>query len=129
MTDISPADLQLEIEAAWEARDGVSTATTGPVRTAVKETLNLLDAGSIRVAERLEDGKWEVHQWIKQAILLSFRLNANRVIQADSPGPYWDKVPTKFAGWQAADFEAGDGVVRCGVFARSAEIEHRQQQH
>jgi len=106
MTTVTTADLKLEIETAWEARDGVSTATTGPVRTAVKETLALLDAGRIRVAERQDDGRWETHQWIKQAILLSFRLNPNAIVRSDSPGPFWDKVPTKFAGWEAADFEA-----------------------
>jgi 2,3,4,5-tetrahydropyridine-2,6-dicarboxylate N-succinyltransferase len=106
MTNLTAADLKLEIETAWEDREAISAATTGPRRTAVKETLALLDAGKIRVAERGDDGKWTVHQWIKQAILLSFRMNANSLIRADSPGPYWDKVPTKFANWEAGDFEA-----------------------
>jgi 2,3,4,5-tetrahydropyridine-2,6-dicarboxylate N-succinyltransferase len=106
MTTVTVADLKLEIEAAWETREGVSTATTGPVRTAVKETLALLDSGKIRVAERQDDGAWTTHQWIKQAILLSFRLNPNAIVRSDVPGPFWDKVPTKFAGWEAADFEA-----------------------
>src|SRR5687768_12047868 len=106
MTTLTAADLKLEIEAAWEGREAINTDTTGPARTAVKETLNLLDGGRIRIAERGDDGKWAVHQWIKQAILLSFRMNANGLIRADSPGPYWDKVPTKFEGWEAADFEA-----------------------
>ena len=106
MTTVTTADLKLEIETAWEARDSVSTATTGPMRTAVKETLALLDAGKIRVAERADDGQWHTHQWIKQAILLSFRMNPNALVRSDSPGPYWDKVPTKFSGWEAADFEA-----------------------
>ncbi|HEY3695744.1 2,3,4,5-tetrahydropyridine-2,6-dicarboxylate N-succinyltransferase [Phenylobacterium sp.] len=106
MTTLTAADLKLEIEAAWEARDGVSTATQGPVRTAVQETLNLLDAGRLRVAERGADRQWTVQQWVKQAILLSFRLSANSLVRADTPGPFWDKVPLKFAGWEAADFEA-----------------------
>jgi 2,3,4,5-tetrahydropyridine-2-carboxylate N-succinyltransferase len=123
MTTVTAADLKLEIEAAWEARDGVSTATTGPVRTAVQETLNLLDAGKLRIAERGADGQWAVHQWVKQAILLGFRLNPNSVIHADAPGPFWDKVPLKFQGWQAADFEAsGVRVVPGAVVRHSAFI-------
>ena len=116
------ADLRTEIEAAWEARDGVSTATTGPVRTAVDETLRLLDSGDLRVATRGEDGAWTTHQWVKQAILLSFRLNPNRVHHAPGPGPYWDKVDTKFEGWDAGRFEAAGFravpgcVVRKGAF-------------
>ena len=123
MTTVTAADLKVEIEAAWEARDGVSTATTGAVRTAVQETLNLLDAGKLRIAERAADGAWTVHQWVKQAILLSFRLNANGLIHADAPGPFWDKVPLKFNGWQAADFEAaGVRVVPGAVVRHSAHI-------
>jgi len=121
-TAITTADLKTEIEAAWAARDGVSTATKGPVRTAVEETLRLLDQGKLRVAERQDDGQWVVHQWAKQAILLSFRLNPNKVMHAATPGPYWDKVPTKFEGWDAAQFEAAGFravpgcVVRHGSF-------------
>jgi 2,3,4,5-tetrahydropyridine-2,6-dicarboxylate N-succinyltransferase len=119
MTAISPDDLRTEIEAAWAARDGLSTITKGPVRTAVEETLNLLDAGRIRVAERDEDGRWRVNQWVKEAILLSFRLNPNQVMR---PGPYWDKVPLKFEGWDAPQFEAAGfravpgAVVRKGAY-------------
>ena len=100
-------DLKSVIEAAWEARDTISTTTTGPVRDAVLETLERLDAGTLRVASRAADGTWTTHQWTKQAILLFFRLTANRLIEADAPGPFWDKVPLKFAGWDAARFEAG----------------------
>jgi 2,3,4,5-tetrahydropyridine-2-carboxylate N-succinyltransferase len=115
-------DLKSVIEAAWEARDGVNTSTQGQVREAVEETLSRLDSGALRVAARGEDGTWTVHQWAKQAILLSFRLNANKVMQADPPGPYWDKVPTKFEGWGASQFEAAGfravpgAVVRRGAF-------------
>ena len=122
MTTLTFDDLKTEIEAAWEARDGVSVDTKGPVRTAVDETLRLLDEGRLRVAERAEDGQWTVHQWAKQAILLSFRLNPNGVMHAGPPGPDWDKVPTTFAGWdapqvQAAGFRAVPGaVVRRGAF-------------
>ena len=122
MTALTFDDLKTEIEAAWEARDGISTATKGPVRTAVDETLRLLDEGRLRVAERAEDGQWEVRQWAKQAILLSFRLNPNSVMHAGPPGPYWDKVPTKFDGWDASQFQAAGfravpgAVVRRGAY-------------
>jgi 2,3,4,5-tetrahydropyridine-2-carboxylate N-succinyltransferase len=100
------SDLKSVIEAAWEDRDSISTATKGAVREAVEETLNRLDAGTLRVATRGDDGVWTTHQWAKQAILLSFRLFANQLIEAPAPGPYWDKVPSKFTGWDAARFEA-----------------------
>ena len=115
-------DLKSVIEAAWEARDGVNTATKGQVREAVDETLSRLDSGALRVASRGEDGVWTTHQWAKQAILLSFRLNANVLMDAPAPGPYWDKVPSKFTGWDAARFEAAGfravpgAVVRRGSF-------------
>ena len=89
----SRADLKAEIEAAWEARDGVNVSTRGPVRDAVKETLRLLDSGEIRCAERGGGGAWTVHQWAKQAILLSFRLRPNELMKAHVPGPFFDKVP------------------------------------
>ncbi|MDG2528286.1 2,3,4,5-tetrahydropyridine-2,6-dicarboxylate N-succinyltransferase [Caulobacter endophyticus] len=110
MTALTLADLQTEIEAAWEARDGVSTATTGPVRTAVEEALLLLDSGKARVSEKI-DGEWTTHQWLKKAVLLSFRLNPNTVMRSGAlgggVGPWWDKVPNKFDGWEAPQFEAG----------------------
>jgi len=115
-------DLKTVIEAAWEARDTINTSTTGQVRDAVHETIEQLDAGKIRVAERMEDGAWVTHQWAKQAILLFFRLTANRLIDADAPHPYWDKVPLKFTGWDAQRFEAAGFravpgcVVRKGAF-------------
>ena len=116
------ADLKSVIEAAWEARDTLNTATKGAVREAVDETLNRLDAGTLRVASRGDDGVWTTHQWAKQAILLSFRLNANQLTESDAPGPYWDKVPNKFTGWDAARFEAAGlravpgSIVRRGSF-------------
>jgi 2,3,4,5-tetrahydropyridine-2-carboxylate N-succinyltransferase len=97
-------DLQQTIENAWENRDAVSFATKGPVRDAVEAALTLLDTGAARVAEKKE-GAWTVNQWLKKAVLLSFRLNDMETI---SGGPadsfYWDKVPPKFAGWTEADF-------------------------
>jgi 2,3,4,5-tetrahydropyridine-2,6-dicarboxylate N-succinyltransferase len=111
-------DLQAVIEAAWEARDTISTATKGAVREAVEETISGLDAGTLRVASRGDDGVWTTHQWTKQAILLSFRLNANQLMEADQPGPYWDKVPSKFTGWDAARFEAAGLRAVPGCVAR-----------
>ena len=115
-------ELKRVIEAAWEARDGINTATQGEVRDAVRETIELLDTGALRVAERQADGAWVTHQWAKQAILLLFRLTPNAVIEADAPGPYWDKVPLKFSGWDAARFEQAGfravpgAIVRKGAF-------------
>jgi 2,3,4,5-tetrahydropyridine-2-carboxylate N-succinyltransferase len=123
MPTITSDDLKTQIEQAWEARDGVSTATTGALRTAVEETLQRLDAGELRVAERQADGQWTVHQWVKQAILLSFRLNPNAVVHGHAPGPFWDKVPTKFAGWDAPQFEAaGFRAVPGAIVRRGAYI-------
>ncbi|HSO47202.1 MAG TPA: 2,3,4,5-tetrahydropyridine-2,6-dicarboxylate N-succinyltransferase, partial [Rhizobiaceae bacterium] len=94
--------LEKTIEAAFEARDGISTATKGEVRDAVTEALALLDSGKARVATRGDDGNWTVHQWLKKAVLLSFRLNDMDVV-ANGPGQssWWDKVPSKFDGWGA----------------------------
>jgi 2,3,4,5-tetrahydropyridine-2-carboxylate N-succinyltransferase len=115
-------DLQGTIEAAWDARDQVDTTTQGAVRYAVEATLALLDSGEARVAERTHDG-WRVNQWLKKAVLLSFRLNDNKIV-GDGPGGanWWDKVPSKFAGWgenhfRAAGFRAVPGsIVRAGAF-------------
>ena len=115
-------DLKTIIEAAWEDRDAITTDTKGPVREAVLETLERLDTGALRVASRGDDGAWTTHQWAKQAILLFFRLTANQIVDADAPGPYWDKVPLKFAGWDAARFQAAGfrclpgTVVRKGAY-------------
>lgn len=114
--------IQTIIEAGWDARDGVSTGTTGELRAAVEEALAGLDDGRYRVAEPTADG-WQVNQWLKKAVLLSFRLNDNALI-ANGPGDarWWDKVPSKFEGWgenrfRSAGFRAVPGaVVRRGAF-------------
>jgi 2,3,4,5-tetrahydropyridine-2-carboxylate N-succinyltransferase len=119
MTD----ELKRIIEAAWQARDGINTSTQGEVRDAVRETIELLDSGQLRVAQRGADGAWQVNQWAKEAILLSFRLNPNQVMPADAPGPFWDKVPTKFQGWDAPQFEAaGFRAVPGAIVRRGAHI-------
>ena len=111
-------DLKRIIEAAWENRDAITTETRGEVRDAVNETLERLDAGAVRVAERGADGQWTVHQWAKQAILLYFRLTPNQIVEADAPGPWWDKVPLKTTGWDAARFQAAGFRSLPGSFVR-----------
>src|SRR5689334_20539173 len=102
------SDLAATIDAAWEDRASLNAQTRGKVRDAVEEALAALDSGKQRVAQREASGQWVVNQWLKKAVLLSFRLNPNREMGNASPGPYWDKVPTKFEGWSADHFsEAG----------------------
>ena len=119
--------LESVIEAAWETRAELSPATTGEVRDAVMEALDLLDSGQARVASRGEDGVWTTHQWLKKAVLLSFRLNDNTVMSTagkgfGSPhaghGPWWDKVPNKFGGWHAEQFRAAGFRAVPGSFVR-----------
>ncbi|HSF95418.1 MAG TPA: 2,3,4,5-tetrahydropyridine-2,6-dicarboxylate N-succinyltransferase [Thermohalobaculum sp.] len=121
---MSHAELSNAIERAWDARDTVTTATTGAVREAVDDALNLMDKGELRVAERNVRGDWTVNQWAKKAVLLSFRLNDMAPISG-GPGAatWWDKVPSKFDGWgenqwRAAGFRA---VPNC-IVRRSAYI-------
>ena len=121
---MSTADLKATIEAAFEDRDGINTDTTGAVRDAVNEALNLLDSGQARVAEKGADGTWQVNQWLKMAVLLSFRLNDMDVIK-NGPGnaTWWDKVPSKFDGWGDSQFrDAGFRAVPNCVVRHSAHI-------
>jgi 2,3,4,5-tetrahydropyridine-2-carboxylate N-succinyltransferase len=123
MSAVSTADLKTEIEAAWEVREQLSVDTKGPVRTAVEETIALLDAGKLRASERAADRNWRPNPWVKQAILLSFRLNPNEVLRAgalggEGVGPWWDKVPSKFAGWDASQFQAAGFRAVPGAIAR-----------
>jgi 2,3,4,5-tetrahydropyridine-2-carboxylate N-succinyltransferase len=122
MTELALSDLAVEIAAGWEKRAELDPHTRGPIRTAVDETLLRLDSGAARVAEKI-DGEWVVHQWLKQAILLSFRLNPNSVIRAHDFGPWWDKVPGKFDGWDEPQFEAaGFRAVPGAIVRRGAYI-------
>jgi 2,3,4,5-tetrahydropyridine-2,6-dicarboxylate N-succinyltransferase len=126
MTAITAADLQAEIEAGWERLSELSPQTQGPVRTAVNESLMMLDSGQLRVASRGEDGAWVTHQWLKKAVLMSFRLNPNRIMRPGLAGaglgPFWDKVENKFGDWTedhftSAGFRAVPGaIVRRGAF-------------
>ncbi len=124
---MNEAQLQATIDAAWEARDTIGPGTSGPTRAAVEEALAALDEGRLRVAEK-RDGRWHVNQWVKKAVLLSFRLNDMMEIACGPVDPreggatWWDKVPSKFAGWghnrfRAAGFRAVPGsIVRRSAF-------------
>ncbi|ABF54533.1 2,3,4,5-tetrahydropyridine-2,6-dicarboxylate N-succinyltransferase [Sphingopyxis alaskensis] len=123
------ADLQATIEAAWDARDTLGLATTGAVREAVDTAIAGLDDGSFRVAERDARGTWQVNQWLKKAVLLSFRLNDMEIIEGGADGAtWWDKVPSKFAGWgenrfRDAGFRAVPGsIVRRGAFISKGAV-------
>ena len=125
MTD---ADLARTVDAAWEARDRVSPSTRGAYRDAVEAVLEGLDAGELRVAEKTAQG-WHVHQWLKKAVLLSFRLNDMVEIPGGPTDPdrgasrWWDKVPSKFAGWSSNRFrDAGFRAVPGAIVRRSAYI-------
>ncbi len=110
--------LQTIIDAAWDDRASLGLDTKGEVRDAVESALAMLDAGTARVAEPTADG-WQVNQWLKKAVLLSFRLNDNVVIDGGSAGaPGFDKVPSKFAGWGEAEFRAAGIRVVPGAVAR-----------
>ncbi|WP_298284290.1 2,3,4,5-tetrahydropyridine-2,6-dicarboxylate N-succinyltransferase [Acidocella sp.] len=115
-------DLQTIIEAAWDARGEISPATTGAVRDAVETALEMLDAGKARVAEP-GTGGWVVNQWLKKAVLLSFRLYPNQIMDGAGGAPVFDKVAVKFADWDAGRFAgAGLRAVPGAVVRRSAFI-------
>ena len=117
------AALEAAIEAAWEAREGISPATKGEVRDAIEATLSALDGGSLRVAEK-RGNDWHVNQWAKKAVLLSFRLTDMYEISGSNGGSnWWDKVPSKWQGWTAEDWrEAGFRAVPGSIVRRSAFI-------
>ncbi|NJL07151.1 MAG: 2,3,4,5-tetrahydropyridine-2,6-dicarboxylate N-succinyltransferase [Methylacidiphilales bacterium] len=117
-------DLASIIDAAFEERALIGPHTTGAVREAVDTALGLLDSGKARVASRGEDGNWTVHQWLKKAVLLSFRLNDMAPIEGGPGGAcWWDKVPSKFVGWGEEQFRsAGFRAVPHCVVRRSAFI-------
>ena len=121
---MSNAQLETAIEAAWENRDAITITTTGEVRDAIEDTMNALDSGKLRVAEKQDDGSWHVNQWAKKAVLLSFRLNDMEPISGGNGGSdLWDKVPSKFAGWGDNQWrEAGFRAVPGSIVRRSAYI-------
>ena len=116
------ADLAKTIDAAWDARDTLNTSTRGEVRDAVETALEGLDSGKMRVAEK-GPGGWVVNQWLKKAVLLSFRLTDNAIIPGGPEGPWFDKVPSKFKGWDDARFrKAGFRAVPNCVVRKSAYV-------
>ncbi|HLS18956.1 MAG TPA: 2,3,4,5-tetrahydropyridine-2,6-dicarboxylate N-succinyltransferase, partial [Paracoccaceae bacterium] len=118
------AELETAIDSAWEARENIDSTTTGATRHAVETALGLMDRGELRVAERGEDGVWQVNQWAKKAVLLSFRLNDMQPISGGPGGAsWWDKVPSKFAGWGENEWtKAGFRAVPNCVVRHSAHI-------
>ena len=121
---MSNAALETAIEAAWEARDEITPATKGETREAIEETLNALDGGGLRVAERQESGDWHVNQWAKKAVLLGFRLK-DMEMQGGSAqgGSWWDKVDSKWKDWGDNQWrDAGFRAVPNCVVRKSAYI-------
>ncbi len=117
-------DLKAAVERAWDNRDALSPATRGEPADAVRETLARLDRGEVRVAEKASNSGWQVNEWLKKAVLLSFRLNDMSVISGGPGGSgWWDKVPSKFAGWSDTEFKAaGFRAVPGAVVRHSAYI-------
>jgi 2,3,4,5-tetrahydropyridine-2-carboxylate N-succinyltransferase len=118
------AQLETAIEAAWEARDGINVDTKGHMRDAIEDTLEALDSGALRVAEKQSNGDWFVNQWAKKAVLLGFRLK-NMELQTGSAqgGSWWDKVDSKWKNWNEKDWaEAGFRAVPNCVVRKSAFI-------
>ncbi|NRA98702.1 MAG: 2,3,4,5-tetrahydropyridine-2,6-dicarboxylate N-succinyltransferase, partial [Rhodobacteraceae bacterium] len=120
---MSNAQLETAIEAAWDARDTITPSTTGETREAIEDTLNALDGGTLRVAERLDSGDWHVNQWAKKAVLLGFRLkDMEQQSGSAQGGAWWDKVDSKWKDWgdnqwKAAGFRAVPNcVVRKSAF-------------
>jgi len=120
---VSITDIEAIINAAWESREEITPETTGNQREAVEDALQLLDSGQVRVAEKTTQG-WIVNQWLKKAVLLSFRLNDMVTIENGPGNSFWyDKVPSKFSGWTDNDFElAGFRAVPNCIVRRSAFI-------
>ena len=124
---MSHAGLEAAIEAAWEARDTITPETKGETRDAIEETLDALDAGRIRVAERMANGEWPVRQWAKKAVLLGFRL---KDMEAHEGGPqgstWWDKVDSKFHGWKKKGWRTAGGqpVKNAELWRQLDELAH-----
>ncbi|MGE0829180.1 MAG: 2,3,4,5-tetrahydropyridine-2,6-dicarboxylate N-succinyltransferase, partial [Hyphomonadaceae bacterium] len=124
---MSQSDLAQHIESAWESRDALNPKSKGAAVDAIEAALAMLDSGEARVATRAPDGAWTTHQWLKKAVLLSFRIKANTAFtpgqHAAGFGPHWDKVPLKTEGWHGSDFErAGFRMVPGAVVRRGAFI-------
>ena len=121
---MSNLELEDAIENAWEFRDQITSTTVGETREAIEETLNALDSGVLRVAEKGENGSWHVNQWAKKAVLLGFRIQ-DMEIQSGGPqnSSWWDKVDSKFKGWEATNWkDAGFRAVPNCIVRKSAYI-------
>lgn len=120
--------LQTTIDAAWEDRADLGFTTVGSVRSAVDQALDLLDSGEARVAQPDGQGGWTVNQWLKKAVLLSFRLNDNEIIQGPGGTNWFDKVPSKFEGWDEARYRAAGfrsvpgSIVRRGAYVAKGAV-------
>jgi 2,3,4,5-tetrahydropyridine-2-carboxylate N-succinyltransferase len=121
---LNATDLETAVNVAWERRDDLSPASTGVDREAVEAAIDMLDRGEARVAERGADGAWITHQWLKKAVLLSFRITPNQLIHGGpGGGDWWDKVPSKFVGWHEPAFsQAGFRAVPGAIVRRGAFI-------
>jgi 2,3,4,5-tetrahydropyridine-2-carboxylate N-succinyltransferase len=120
---MADAALEKTINDAWEDRAAVNLQTRGAVREAVDSVLDQLDSGRVRVAERTSPGQWSVNQWLKKAVLLSFRLNDNQLMNGPGGSNWWDKVPLKFKGWGENRFrDAGFRAVPGAYVRHSAHI-------
>ncbi|AXX96492.1 2,3,4,5-tetrahydropyridine-2,6-dicarboxylate N-succinyltransferase [Profundibacter amoris] len=118
---MSNDQLETVIEAAWDARDTITPATTGVVRDAIEDTLNALDSGKLRVAEKQADGSWHVNQWAKKAVLLGFRIKDMEPMDGGPQGTsWWDKVDSKFKGWGANQWAAAGFRAVPGAIARKS---------
>ena len=124
LSDLEKIFLEKTIDAAWDDRASLSSSTKGQAREAVEAVINALDTGAQRVAERNADGQWKVNQWLKKAVLLSFRLNPNgRISNGPGDGAWWDKVPSKFSKWADFDFaQAGFRAVPGAIVRRGAFV-------
>ncbi|MCY3879729.1 MAG: 2,3,4,5-tetrahydropyridine-2,6-dicarboxylate N-succinyltransferase [Rhodobacteraceae bacterium] len=117
-------ELETAIESAWEQRDTITPDTDGAVRNSITSALDAMDKGRLRVAERQEDGSWTVNQWAKKAVMLGFRIRGME-LQSGGPqgGGWWDKVDSKFAGWNASEWsDAGFRAVPNCIVRRSAYL-------
>ena len=122
MTSADTQSLESLIDMAWESRASINAANSPEIFTAVEAVIGELDAGRLRVAERLGVGEWKVNQWVKKAVLLSFRLNDNKLMRAGDLG-FFDKVPTKFADQSEEEMRAsGVRVVPPAVARRGSFV-------
>lgn len=121
---MSNAALEAAVETAWDNRDAISPTTGGETRDAIEATLADLDSGKLRVAEKQADGNWHVNQWAKKAVLLSFRLTDMYPISGgNGDSTWWDKIPSKFDGWDENKWRAaGFRAVPGSIVRRSAYI-------